>query len=143
MKRCFIRHGSRRRFCETPLHLLLCLIGAVIVRAVAFEYSQYVAWGLCLLGAFRLLSAVFHYFLSQFAITNKRVIIRHGVLSRRSYDMLLKKIESISVDQSMSDRFLWGSGTLVITGTGGTRETFPNVGGAMRFERHDDALHAG
>ena len=48
--------------------------------------------------------------------------------------MILKKIESISVNQSLSDRFIWGSGTLIITGTGGTKEAFPNVGGAVAFQ---------
>jgi hypothetical protein len=58
--------------------------------------------------------------------------------------MILKKIESISVNQSLSDRLIWGSGTLVITGTGGTKEQFPNVGGAVAFQEHlNEALQSG
>ncbi len=77
-------------------------------------------------------------------VTNQRVMIRHGFLARTSYEMILTKIESISVNQSLSDRFLWGSGTLVITGTGGTKEEFPHVGSAAAFqERLNEALHSG
>ena len=50
--------------------------------------------------------------------------------------MILQKIESISVNQSLADRFIWGSGTLIITGTGGTKEVFPHVGCAVAFQDH-------
>ena len=61
---------------------------------------------------------------------------------RTSYEMILKKIESISVNQTLADRFLWGSGTLVITGTGGTKEVFSDVGDAIAFQEHlNEALH--
>jgi len=64
-------------------------------------------------------------------------------IARRSYEMLLSKVESIEVDQTLSDRLIWGSGTLTITGTGGTKETFPNVGEAIKFQEHlNDILHA-
>ena len=32
-----------------------------------------------------------------------------------------EKIQSISVNQTLADRFIWGSGALVITGTGAPR----------------------
>ena len=69
-------------------------------------------------------------------MTNQRVIIRHGLLARTTYEMILQKIESISVNQSLADRFIWGSGTLIITGTGGTKEVFPHVGCAVAFQDH-------
>ena len=57
--------------------------------------------------------------------------------------MLLNKVESIQVEQTLTDRIIWGSGTLVITGTGGTKEAFPDVGGAIKFQRHlDEAIHS-
>jgi hypothetical protein len=57
--------------------------------------------------------------------------------------MLLNKIESINVDQSLTDRLLWGAGTLVITGTGGSKEVFDEVGKAIKFQRKlNEVLHA-
>ena len=59
------------------------------------------------------------------------------------YQMLLDKVESIQVVQSLGDRLIWGSGTLIITGTGGTKEAFPNAGAAITFQKHlDEAIHA-
>ena len=92
--------------------------------------------GVVVLATVCLVSPLTKYFTSQFMVTNQRVIIRHGFLTRTSYEMILKKIESIAVNQSLSDRFLWGSGTLVITGTGGTKEEFPHVGDAVAFQEH-------
>ena len=90
-----------------------------------------------------LVSPFTKYFLSKFVVTNQRVIIRHGLLARTTYEMILQKIESIAVNQSLADRFIWGSGTLVITGTGGTKEVFPNVGNAVAFQEHlNEALHS-
>ena len=62
-------------------------------------------------------------------------MIRHGFLARQSYEMLLNKVESIGVIQTLGDELIWGSGTLIITGTGGTKEAFPNAGGAIKFQR--------
>ncbi len=72
------------------------------------------------------------------------MIIHHGFLARTSYEMILQKIESITVNQSLSDCFVWGSGTVTIKGTGGTDEPFRDVGNAIAFQEHlNEALHKG
>jgi len=63
---------------------------------------------------------------SEFAITNKRVIIKVGLISRKTLEMNLSKIESVNVDQSILGRIL-RYGTLTVIGTGGTRETFTTI----------------
>src|ERR1700677_3505403 len=39
---------------------------------------------------------------SEFAVTNRRVLIKVGVFRRKSFEILLSKIESIKFDQSLS-----------------------------------------
>ena len=63
---------------------------------------------------------------SEYAITNKRVIIKIGLISRKTLEMNLSKIESVNVDQSIFGRIL-GYGAITIIGTGGTRETFSDL----------------
>ena len=112
-------------------------------QSVTVEYAHYLCGTFAALAALLLVAPFTKYFLSHFVITNQRIIIRHGFLTRTSYEMILEKIESISVNQTLSDRLIWGSGTLVITGTGGTKEEFPNVGGAVAFQEHlNEALHS-
>jgi uncharacterized membrane protein YdbT with pleckstrin-like domain len=69
---------------------------------------------------------------SEFAVTNRRVLIKVGVLSRHSVELLLTKVEGIGVDQDLWGRLL-DYGTVVVSGTGGTREAFAKIADPLRF----------
>jgi len=133
---------SKRIFVKPFLASVLALVLAYICGTIASEFAHYFVWACLALAVLCFVSPFTKYLLSQFQVTNQRVIIRHGLLARTTYEMILQKIESIAVNQSLADRFIWGSGTLVITGTGGTKEVFPNVGCAVAFQDHlNEALH--
>ena len=51
----------------------------------------------------------------EFAITNRRVIIKTGLISRKTFEMNLSKIESVNIDQTILGRIL-GYGTIIIVG---------------------------
>lgn len=78
---------------------------------------------------------------SEFAITNKRVIIKVGLISRRTLEMNLNKIESVNVYQGILGRLL-GYGTIVIVGTGGTNEPFHNISDPLTFRKKFQELQA-
>jgi uncharacterized membrane protein YdbT with pleckstrin-like domain len=63
---------------------------------------------------------------SEFAVTDRRVLVKVGLVSVHTVELLLQKVEAIGVDQTFVGRLL-DYGTLRITGTGGTVETFPLV----------------
>ena len=71
---------------------------------------------------------------SEFVITNKRIIIKTGIISRQTLEMNLNKIESVNVDQGILGRIL-GYGTITIIGTGGTRESFHDISSPLLFRR--------
>jgi len=71
---------------------------------------------------------------SEFAVTNKRVIIKVGWIHRRSLETLLTKVEGIEVIQGICGR-LFDYGTIVITGTGGSKELFERIGAPLLFRR--------
>ena len=71
---------------------------------------------------------------SEFAVTDKRVIIKVGLLSRRSIEILLTKVEAITVDQTLVGR-IFGYGSITIIGTGGTHELFHLIGDPLEFRR--------
>ena len=71
---------------------------------------------------------------SEFAITNKRVIMKVGLIRRKALEMNLSKIESVNVDQTIMGRIL-GYGTITVIGTGGTRESFARISKPMEFRR--------
>lgn len=70
----------------------------------------------------------------EFVITNKRIICKTGIFSRKTFEMNLNKIESVNVDQSFMGRVL-GYGSVTIIGTGGTRESFPDISSAVDFRK--------
>jgi uncharacterized membrane protein YdbT with pleckstrin-like domain len=71
---------------------------------------------------------------SEFAITNKRVIIKVGLISRKTVELNLTKIESVNVDQSVFGRIL-GYGSIRIIGTGGTKEIFTKIRKPLEFRK--------
>jgi uncharacterized membrane protein YdbT with pleckstrin-like domain len=80
------------------------------------------------------LAKYFVYVASEFAVTNKRVIVKIGVLQRRTLELLLTKVEAIAVTQSLAGQ-IFGCGTIMVTGTGGTREPFSNISSPLEFRR--------
>ena len=71
---------------------------------------------------------------SEFAVTNKRVIIKVGWVRRRSLETLLTKVEGIEVIQGIWGR-VFDYGTIIITGTGGSKETFERIAAPLEFRR--------
>lgn len=75
---------------------------------------------------------------SEFAVTDRRVLIKVGVIRRHSVELLLEKVEGIGITQSIPGRLL-NFGSIEVTGTGGTHETFHEISAPMEFRRHVQA----
>ncbi len=115
-----------------PCLFALPLFGACIwLLTNVTLYTNYA--GPCfILAVLFMLHPYIRYISSEFAVTNKRVIIKVGFISRRTTETLLEKIATIEVDQSILGRiFDWG--TISIIGTGGTKESFPNIASPLAF----------
>jgi len=69
---------------------------------------------------------------TEMAVTNRRVVIKTGLVSRKTIEMLLNKVESIEVRETPVGRML-GYGTIVVIGTGGTPEPFHKVAHPLEF----------
>ncbi len=80
------------------------------------------------------LSAWFARGFSEFVITNRRIIIKTGIISRTSFEMNLSKIESVNVDQSIAGR-IFNYGSITIIGSGGTRESFHDIAKPLAFRK--------
>jgi hypothetical protein len=78
---------------------------------------------------------------SEFGVTSKRVIIKVGLIQRRTLELLIRQVEAISVDQSLAGR-IFNFGTITLTGTGGVRETFHNIANPLEFRRSIQSLSA-
>jgi uncharacterized membrane protein YdbT with pleckstrin-like domain len=72
---------------------------------------------------------------SEFAVTSSRLILKVGLISRYTTELLLAKVETIGVQQGLMGRLL-GYGDLIVTGTGGAREVFRRVRDPIGFRNH-------
>lgn len=69
---------------------------------------------------------------TEMALTNKRVIVKTGLATRRTLELVLPRIESIVVEEPTLGRML-GYGTVIIRGTGGTPEVFEKIAHPLEF----------
>ncbi|HEX3984994.1 MAG TPA: PH domain-containing protein [Acidobacteriaceae bacterium] len=69
---------------------------------------------------------------TEMAVTTRRVVVKTGLASRRTIEMLLNKIETIEVDEPTMGRML-GYGSITIIGTGGTSEPFHKIAHPLEF----------
>ena len=79
---------------------------------------------------------------SEFAVTTSRVILKTGFLSRRTIEINLARIESVQVEQDIIGRFL-NYGTMVVVGTGGTKEPFTMIDDPAGFRHAVSGATAG
>jgi len=75
---------------------------------------------------------------SEFAVTDKRVLIKTGIVGRHTLETLLTKVENIGVEQTLWAR-LFNYGTIYVTGTGSTKETFAGIHAPLEFRKAIEA----
>jgi len=114
---------------STRTHVKALLVPAlwlILVAAVAGYLSSFpagkaavllevVVWGLAFLVLCRLVGLPFlRWLTTTYTVTNRRLITRTGVLSRRGHDIPLARINDVAYEHGLVDR-LFGCGTLVIS----------------------------
>jgi len=116
------------------LFLFAAALASFYFKSDTNRFSVYFGL-LCLLGAALTAGTIaIIYHTSEFAVTNKRVMIKIGFIKRTSFELLLKQVESILVEQSVAAR-LFGYGTVIISGTGGSKEDFDYISHPLEFRK--------
>ncbi len=116
--------------------MLLCLgvfLGLTIqqLREVAIFFMVFaLLWGLMVWVKYRC---------SSLTIKKTHIILRTGMLVRNTLDIPLSKIESIDIRQSLLGSMLH-YGSLVITGTGGSRQLVDHLSRPLTCRRHIEQL---
>lgn len=122
------------------LHWLL-FFGPVVMGGLALwlgiQFVQFkeVALGLLLVALVWGFITWINYYFSSLTIEKKRVIFRTGILVRKTTDIPYTKIESIDIRQTIVGSILQ-YGSLMITGTGGTRHFINFVSRPLTCRRY-------
>lgn len=72
-------------------------------------------------------------------VTNKRVILKKGIIGRKTEEMKLKSIETVEIDQGVFGRLL-GFGTVKITGRGVSDFLFKGIDDPMAVKRTIESI---
>jgi len=111
-------------------------IGGVLTIPTSFVVGGYVlavAGGVVLLvGAGRMLRTLVLRNTTDMVVTNRRVLLRTGVLNKATDEMFLNKIESVEVDQNIWGRLL-NYGTVEVNGSGEGELFFRSIGSPKEF----------
>lgn len=113
-----------------------CLAGAYYVTDTEWLDTGFwwAGWIGVLIGVLTIFFKIMLNKCSEFAVTDRRVVIKTGLIHRKTLEVILQKVESIGVEQTIMGRIL-GYGTLIVTGSGGSSEPYKNIGSPLTFRR--------
>jgi uncharacterized membrane protein YdbT with pleckstrin-like domain len=111
--------------------VLVLIVGVVLLFFPGLTQARTVV---LVIGVLMLIPPFVSYQTTELGVTNKRVIVKTGLIRRRTIELLLRQVEAISVDQSLLGRLL-GYGSITLTGTGGVREVFHQVRDPLELRR--------
>jgi hypothetical protein len=125
--------GGEQVVFRTKLHaavLVFPLIGLAIIAA--FLGFAGIGVLLSLMVACWLAVELANHGISEFAVTNKPVLMKRGYLPRKIMDNALEEVEEIQVSQSALGKKM-GYGTLVVRGIDGSRHSFASLNQPVEF----------
>lgn len=114
-------------FFQVVLWLVLAVFFSQHFNGVAFISSL-----LILIAVVSCINSIINYSCSEYTITNKRIIMKVGLVHRRSLEIFLDRIEGIYVEQNIVGQVL-GFGTVLIGGVGGTKDPFRYIPNPIEF----------
>ena len=97
----------------------------------------YVSILLLLSGLFQLIKRILLKMGAEYVVTNKKVILKSGILNRDALELVLNKCEGIRINQSLMGRML-GFGSIVVT-TGGVTNKFDFITNPIKFRNEINA----
>jgi uncharacterized membrane protein YdbT with pleckstrin-like domain len=102
------------------------------MEATSRHIAEYGGAALLVCGLIVILAGSIRRNATEMAVTTRRVVIKTGLASRRTVEMLLNKVETIEVSEPGMGRVL-GYGSITMIGTGGTSEAFHKMAHPLEF----------
>ena len=137
-----IQHAAKLHWFIYLRTIFLLIICVILVGTIFTSDNQTLnlALGIAaiifgLLGLLTGLGAFIRRATTELAVTDHRVIYKTGLLSRHTIEMNRDKVESVDVDQTVAGR-IFGYGTIVVRGTGGSLEPIRNIADPLTFRSY-------
>lgn len=128
-----IKYRARIHYFLFVEPLCLLMVGGFILCDVSVPVMKWLAVTVLFLGLVSLVQRICVKVGSLFVVTNRRVILKTGIIRRRVAELVLNKCEGLQATQSVTGR-IFGYGTLVVT-TGGATNCYYFVRKPFDFKR--------
>ena len=92
-----------------------------------------------MMGILLILYSLIKRFTTELALTNRRLIVKRGLISRETTEMNLNKVESIDVNQGPLGRLL-NYGDVTVVGTGASHEPLRGISKPLDMRKQLGAL---
>lgn len=128
---------------KADIHWYIFAYPVILLLLSAFFSSAqtglfyYVSILLLLSGLFQLIKRILLKMDTEYVVTNKKVILKSGILNRDALELVLNKCEGIRINQSFMGRML-GFGSIVVT-TGGVTNKFDFITNPIKFRNEINA----
>ncbi len=116
------------------MFLIVVAIALMVMPVGSPDVTHPLAAIAAALGAIIIVVALVRRSSTELAVTNRRVIAKFGLVARRTVEMNLAKIESVSVEQTVMGRLL-GFGSIIVTGTGSTMDPIRFIADPIVFRQ--------
>jgi uncharacterized membrane protein YdbT with pleckstrin-like domain len=97
--------------------------------------------GIILVGVFIFIGMLIKMKTTDFAVTDRRVILKRGWLTRSTQELAVESVEGVLLNQSLIER-IFGYGRVTVTGTGDAVINFPPMGHPVSFRRAIESARA-
>ena len=102
-------------------------VAVAVLAAVAYWLGwEYAAYALALVAVVLLIQQWFQWWVTEIAVTNRRIIYKTSLVRRQTNEMNMDKVESVKIDQSILGRML-DYGNVMMLGTGEGFETLRTI----------------
>jgi len=118
------------------LALVSLIAGPGILKSLETKSSSFFILGIMLIIGGLLDILYFRILIrtSEFVITNKRLIMKRGIISTKTLELLHSKIETVSIFQGIGGK-IFGYGNLAVVGSGGTVNLFKTIEKPFDFRK--------
>ena len=109
---------------------------AIIISAMANKMPEAALFSVvfAIPGFIYFIQSIIWYFTTEYAITDRRIILKTGLISRKASELFLNKAEGLKIDQGIIGR-IFNYGTISMDGTGGTKDNYRYLYAPMLFRK--------
>ncbi len=117
------------------LLLALCALVSLVVAETSIPLlgvGSFATVVFALAALFAFVPAWFRRVATEIAVTDRRIILKRGLMRRHTVEMNMQKVETVDVDQTLLGR-VFNYGNVTIRGTGSSFETLSRIDSPLKL----------